>query len=404
MISPSSSPSDAPVHVLFCAHSTEVSGAEISLLALLSSLDSRRFSVALACPPGQLAARATRAGIAVVSLPIFRAGYASSVAAKLWSAVTLLAAQLALLRVCARFRPAILHANSLQAGLIATPARVVLKVPLVVHVRDVLGPGTIGALLRLLLVLVADRVIAISQFIRSDLLAERRLCSRTLVVYNGVDQQAFDPNANQDDGARAQLGLSRAEPLLGIFGQITPWKGQLDAIEALPLILAEYPNGKLLIVGSAKFLSHAARYDNAAYLAHLQRRVESLGLTDHVVFAGERDDVPALMRLCDVILVPSWAEPFGRVTIEAMAMAKPVIATAGGGSPELVTPGGTGLLVPPRDSGSIAAAVLELAVDPGRRHRMGAAGRMRALTAFTIQQHAAAIEGLYHSLLGADPG
>ena len=106
------------------------------------------------------------------------------------------------------------------------------------------------------------------------------------------------------------------------------------------------------------------------------------------------------MALFDVFVLPSLGEHFGRVIVEAMAMEKPVVATGAGGVPEIVGHGITGLLVPPADPAALAAAILSLLEDPVRAVRLGAAGRRRAVSDFSLSGHVAAIERLYARMLG----
>jgi glycosyltransferase involved in cell wall biosynthesis len=131
----------------------------------------------------------------------------------------------------------------------------------------------------------------------------------------------------------------------------------------------------------------------------LEAQALRLGLGAQVHFTGWRDDVPALVALGDLFVLPSLNEPFGRVLIEAMATGKAVVATAAGGVPEIVVHGETGLLVPPGDPGALAAAVRELLDDAPRGARLGAAGRRRAETVFSLAGHVAAVERVYGEVL-----
>ena len=111
--------------------------------------------------------------------------------------------------------------------------------------------------------------------------------------------------------------------LLGVVAQLSPWKGQDTAIEALRILREQGIDAHLLLIGSAKFVARATRFDNEGYVAGLRRLVADAGLQDHVTWLGEREDVPELVRALDVLLLPSWEEPFGRALIEAMALKCP---------------------------------------------------------------------------------
>jgi len=153
------------------------------------------------------------------------------------------------------------------------------------------------------------------------------------------------------------------------------------------------------VVGSVKFRSGSTRYRNDAYLASLHDLVEELSLGDRVRFLGEREDVPEILRALDVLLVPSWEEPFGRVVIEAMAMCTPVLATAIGGPTEVISDGVDGLLLPPRDPARWAEAIRLLLADPARRGSMGRAARAKAMQQFDQPAQAALIAELYRQQL-----
>ncbi|MBA3252065.1 MAG: glycosyltransferase family 4 protein, partial [Geodermatophilaceae bacterium] len=206
----------------------------------------------------------------------------------------------------------------------------------------------------------------------------------------------FDPQRIDRDRARTALGESATgRLLLGVVAQLTPWKGQDTAIEALRMLCEEGRDARLLLIGSAKFLASSTRFDNERYLAGLRELVARAGLQDRVWWLGEREDVPELMRALDVLMLPSWEEPFGRALIEAMALGVPVIATNVGGPPEILDDGREGVLLPPREPAAWAQAVARLADDPDRAAAMGAAGRRRVHRQFTVARHLDAVLALY---------
>ena len=119
-----------------------------------------------------------------------------------------------------------------------------------------------------------------------------------------------------------------------------------------------------------------------------------------MIWAGFRDDVPELLRLCDVFALCSVDEPFGRVVIEAMAVGKPVVATNSGGVPEIVADGETGILVPHSHPEALAAALLDVLSQPERAREMGAAGMRRARELFDVKRVARMVEEVYEEVLG----
>src|SRR5205085_2569430 len=246
---------------------------------------------------------------------------------------------------------ALVHANSIRAGVALAAARLSRPAPgiaRIVHIRDCLPRGLVSDATLRLIGASATVVLANSRYTAQSVLAVAPQ-ARVEVAYSPVDLDRFDPARIDRAQARARVGgAGERELLLGVVAQLTPWKGQDTAIEALELLRKRGVDAHLLLIGSAKFLARAARHDNAAYIARLRAMVSAAHLDDRVSWLGEREDVPELMRAPDVLLLPSTEEPFGRAVVEAMAMEVPVLATDVGGPRELVREGQDGRLLPPR--------------------------------------------------------
>jgi L-malate glycosyltransferase len=316
---------EEPQRVLYVNHTSQVSGGERSLLTVLSGLDSAIQPV-VACPEGQLADEVRALGVETVPL----LGTEGSL--KLHPYQTPLALW-ALLRDAVKIRRAavslgtdVIHANSIRAGLSAGLAARLGGPPVVVHVRDRLPASAVSSLTFQVLARTADHFVSNSRYTAAGV-SSNHSGPPVSVLHNCVDLSRFDPERLTREEARARLGLGSEQPLLAVVAQITPWKAQDDAIRIAARLAAKHPDVRLLIVGSAKFVSKATRFDNTRYLAELESLTRSLGVEDNVLFMGEREDVPEILRALDVLLMPSWEEPFGRAIIEAMAMGVPVVAT-----------------------------------------------------------------------------
>jgi glycosyltransferase involved in cell wall biosynthesis len=204
--------------------------------------------------------------------------------------------------------------------------------------------------------------------------------------------------------ARSALGIPAGSgPVLGVVAQLTPWKAQDDALRIVAGLRDAHPGVRLLLAGSAKFVSASTRHDNRAYVARLRTLVDDLGLGDRVVFLGERRDVPELLRALDMLLVPSWEEPFGRAVVEALAAGVPVAATSVGGPSEVLSNGVEGLLLPPRRPEVWVTALAPLLGDRGRLAEMARRGRVRA-TAFGRSAHADRVLSVYEKVLPPSRG
>ena len=218
---------------------------------------------------------------------------------------------------------------------------------------------------------------------------------RFLTIYDGIDCDAFAPGGG--GAVRREFGIPDGAPLVGIVGHLQEWKGQLLVVEAVARARRQVPDLRCLIVGGVHRLG-------AEFAARVRERISANGLEGHVILTGARRDVPACMDAMDVVIHASIRpEPFGRVLIEAMALARPVIAPRLGGPCEIVADGATGLLVPPRDPDALAAAIVTLVTDPARRDAMGRAARERVDRVFDIRHHVAAMEQVFDTILQARP-
>ena len=198
-------------------------------------------------------------------------------------------------------------------------------------------------------------------------------------VYYGITPDAGAAKAAARPAVRTEFGVPAEAPLLLTVGRLDPQKGHLDLIGALRRVVAALPSVHLVIAG-------APQQASAAYEQALRATTAAPELATRVHWAGHRDDVPALLAACDIVVQPSHWEGFGLVLVEAMAARRPVVATAVSAIPEVVRDGETGLLVPPHDPDALARALLQLCGDPEHRTRLGAAGAARVQSHFTAER------------------
>jgi glycosyltransferase involved in cell wall biosynthesis len=213
--------------------------------------------------------------------------------------------------------------------------------------------------------------------------ATARLCARILavseathrtLVRQGYPRRSMEVVYNGVDPARAEPVRLVAGPTVLQVARLAPVKGQRDLIRALPGLEGV----------SAVFVGRDLEL-GGAYERELEREAERLGVRERVVFAGQRDDVPALFAGCDICVLPSFVEGLPLVLLEAMTQARPVVATPVGGTPELVVDGETGVLVPPGDTEALLLALRGLLSDPERARRLGEAGRRRVEERFSAE-------------------
>jgi glycosyltransferase involved in cell wall biosynthesis len=238
-------------------------------------------------------------------------------------------------------------------------------------------------------------VIAASHFVAGLVAARHGVPpARIRVIPRGVDPAGFDPAAV--DGARlARLALAwnlpDHAPVVMLPGRLTGWKGQSVLIDALARL--ERRDVVAVLVGSDQ--------GRAAYTAGLRRQAEALGVAERVRLVGDCPDMPAALRLADVVVHASTQpEAFGRVVIEAQAMGRLVIAADLGGPVETVETGVTGWRVPPGDPGALAAAIgAALAMPADARQAMGARARAAVLARCTTAAMQAATMEVYREVL-----
>lgn len=388
------------MRVLYANHTSQIGGAERSLLDLLGGLPAE-VSPTVACPAGRLIRAVDDLGLPVMPIPEIDA----SLRIHPWHttrAVAQLARAAVRLRVIARRASAqLIHANTIRAGLPAILATKLGGPPVVVHLRDCLPASSRAArLTRRVLMSGASMLIANSRYTAANF-ALGTAVSRMITIYNPVNRERFSRGRIARSEARERLGLRDTRPVLGVIAQIAPWKAQADALRCLAALRSGWPNACLLLVGDTVFTSRATRYDNRIYGDSLRRLASDLCLDGSLRFLGEREDIPEILAALDLLLVPSWEEPFGRSVIEAMAMAVPVVATNVGGPLEIITDGVDGILLPPRQPERWAAVVDDLVRQPARLHALGQQARRTAIARFGLDQHVQAVVRTYRKLLDA---
>jgi glycosyltransferase involved in cell wall biosynthesis len=280
----------------------------------------------------------------------------------------------------------LLHTHTLAAANVlsrlASPAPVVAHL----HIENRFRPATEPVLRRLdsWTARRCARLVAVSEDTRRAYL-EQGYPDRVEVVYNGVELDGAAPAG----ALRAELGVPDGAPLIGEVARLCDVKGQRELIEAL----AALPEARLVLFGRDL-------EQGGAFQAGLERDAERLGVRDRVVFAGHREDAPALLADLDLVVLPSWTEGLPLVVLEAMARRRAVVATPVGGTPELVADGETGLLVPARDPRALADGIRSLLADPDRRRRMGEAGYRRVADRFSAAAMTGRMLEIYDEVAG----
>jgi glycosyltransferase involved in cell wall biosynthesis len=364
---------ELPTILLVANFPDVVGGGEESLLGLAASLDRRRLRVlGVVTAEGEVAARPRAAGVptSVIALPPVRP----------WTLPAVLRALVRLRALLRRERVELVHAHGSRGALYAGLASRGLGAPLVWHVRVADPDPKLDRLLARL----AGAIVVNSSATAARLRQWPGAAAKLTVVPNGVDLARFAPGPADPALGRA-LALDPAVPVVGYFGRLEHGKGVDVLLEAAARL-----RGRL----AATFLF----VGDGPLREALAARAASVGLS--VRFAGHRGDVPALLRLCAVVVLPSRQEAFGRVLIEAMAAGVPVIATSVGGIPEVCVDGVTALLVPPEEPEALAAAIALTLTDQAATAARVEAARADVRARFDLAAHATRVLGVYARALG----
>ena len=412
-----------PKKILFFDHTAKLGGGELALWNLLQRLDRERYHpVVVLASDGPLREKIEKIGVEVHILPL-AAEVAETRKDTLGgrSVLRLRAAALALIycfrlaRFIRRSRVALVHTNSLKADILGGVAARLARVPVAWHVRDRISedylPAPAVRLFRFFCRWIPNYVIANSEATLNTLGLPANSTMNASVVYSGVVLKKLASTEKEGGAAKwsfvvhdgvfdateaSELRTAMGPPVVVLVGRLAEWKGQHIFIQAAARIRARLPEVRFQVIGSAMF-------GEEQYEKRIRTQVADLGMEDRIEFTGFRADVEQLIKASDILVHASiTGEPFGQVVIEAMAAGKPVVATNGGGIPEIVCDGETGILVPMGDAAAMADAIARLLLEPSTAFAMGQAGRRRVFDHFTVGHTARKVEAIYDRIFGAE--
>jgi glycosyltransferase involved in cell wall biosynthesis len=381
-----------PIRILYVHNSADIYGASRSLTRLLSGLNRRRFEPTVVLPgPGPLERLIQSTNVTVFLDPTL------AIVDRYTNRFRLLCHRFPistwrLYRLIRNRGIGLVHTNTAVMFSPALAAKLA-GVPHVWHVRESFEEfrGGLWQIYSGYMRAMSDKIVCVSnavaqQFGKSE---------QALVLHNGVslDEFAVDQASLRSD-FRLRFGIDQRDFVAACIGRIK-WKrkGQEDVVRAAALLRDDGTPVTLLIVGEPW-------PGNESHLQRLRALVSELDLQQHVVFTGELSDARQVYAASDLIVLPSaQPEPFAGVVLEAMAMRKPVVATAIGGSLDQVVDGQTGYLVPPAAPRALAEKIRAIKDDPELGTRLAEAGMDRVRTHFGIQQMVAKLETIYADVL-----
>ena len=267
--------------------------------------------------------------------------------------------------------------------------------PCVWHVHDLITGS--GPFQKVASRLRPDAYVAVSNAVRLSLEASGCPAERVTVVPNAVDLDSFHPGVD-GSALRDEVGVGPGGVLVGAVSRILPWKGLDTFVEAAGLLRERLPDTQYVIVGDV-VTDRASEGEAKRYRDELLGLRDRLGLRERFHFVGWREDVRGALAALDVLVHTAIEDPFPRVLIEAMASGKPIVATRGGGVPEMIEHEVTGYVIAPRNAAELATR-LEVLSDPATRSRLGQAGRHRAERLFGLARYGAQMYAVVGGLAG----
>jgi glycosyltransferase involved in cell wall biosynthesis len=362
-----------PIHVAYLCEFPTLLGGERSLLAFLTHRAEAAVRPIVVAPAGgRLAAALAEAGIERIDWPKDGRHDAGALADVL------------------RDRSIdIVHANSLMTVAAASAVGDVLGIPAVAHVRDIM---TLSAAQRDRINRLAG-VVAVSDAVAERLAAQGIDRQRITRIYNAIDLDRMQRNATPGT-FRRELAVGN-DRLVGCIGQIALRKGQDLFLDAAARVAGQIADARFVIAGER----YSNKPESRAFEADLVERANTPPLACRTHLLGYRDDIPSLLTDLDVLVVPSRQEPLSRVLLEGLATGAAAVATAVGGTPEILVEGEHGLMVPPDDPERMAEAITRLLGNPSMCDKMRTAGPPRAREMFSPPRQIEALRKLYDRIM-----
>ncbi|MCD6359292.1 MAG: glycosyltransferase [Armatimonadetes bacterium] len=378
--------SNKPI-VLFVIGSLDVGGAEKQIVSLVRQIHDHRYCcyVFVLHQGGPLKGYLLERGV-----QIYEGGLKKGdIARAPWK---LLFAEWKLLKIMIYLKPTIVHSFLPLVTFMGALAGRMARVTLVVTSRRALGKHQERYILLrpfdLLANRLSHRVTVNSMAVWEDTIERDHIDPKKLVlIHNGVDKHTFDSVRHFRKEARKKLGIKPREKVIIVIANLILYKGHSDLLKAARKVLKHIPKALFLLVGEDRGIG-----------GNLKRISIDFGIASKVRFLGLRDDIPQLLAVSDISVLPSHEEGFSNVILESMAAALPIVATNVGGNSEAVVNGVTGWLVPPKNPDAMAEKIVDLLHDPQKARSWGKQGRKRVNKKFTIermvQEHIKLYEGI----------
>ena len=368
-------------------------GTEKQVLNLVKRLDRKKYELFFGCLGcwGDLLEDVKKECLAIDEYPINHMyGYRT------------LRQQLKFSRSLARRNIQLVHSYNFYSNVFCVPAARYARVPCVASIRS-LGVYLTPMQCRVQnwVCRLADVVLVNAEAIRRWMVEQGFPEHKLRVIRNGVDFARFQ--GMEDNGAlRQELGIPRNAPVVVMLSRLDGNKGAEYFLEAAPGIVRHCPDAHFLVVGEGRvFDGKYGLQPDLALSQQLHQRALELGMGERMHFTGMRADVPDILAMAAVSVLPSFSEGISNTLLESMAAGVAVVATNVGGTPEVIRNGHDGLLVPPGNVEAIADAVSSILLNPLLATRLSVQGRERVSKTFTFDNMVRQTEEVYAEILEA---
>lgn len=379
--------------ILLVSHDSGVYGAEKSLLILAKGLNKEFYDIVVSCPKkgplweelGKL--KVERIFLRTISSLMDRFRFIGGL---LRLPIQILNV-LQIISIIRKGKFDLIHCNSmacLDAGLVAK----MLGIRVIMHCREYLKGNPNNLFIGwkngyLLAEYVSDKVICNSRVVRDLMIEAGCQPAKTVVIYNAFEETNADSTVD-DSRCYQEIG-GNCQPIIGCVSGIHPRKGHQTLLQAFSIVKQKLPNARLLIYGDGK------RY----YVRRIKRLASKLNIETATRFCGKIDEASNVYNQFKLFVLPSYAEAFGRVYVEAGLRGIPAIGTSHGGASEIIEDGVTGFIVPPKNPEELAKAMLRILQDDKLTAQMGSRAKQRMQEKFPYQKIIGNIQEVYEELL-----
>jgi glycosyltransferase involved in cell wall biosynthesis len=297
-----------------------------------------------------------------------------------------------LYKLLRELKPDILHIHSYRAAIWGRPLGRLAGVPVIIYSVHNKWGGKLHSLLDRWTSRYGDVVIPFSIAVKKALIEGSRInpSKVSVPVYIGVDIEKFTVLSESDiQRVRKELKIKEPDSVIGFVGALSEQKGLIYLVDAVDSLRHEFPNLRCLLIGEGE------------QERHLKAKVNELGLHEHVLFLGQRYDIPELLSLMDIFVLPSLWEGLPQVILEAMAARCPVLATAVDGTPEIITHGVDGWLIPPHDRSALRDSLVKLLKNEELRKNLANRGYETVCERFSVKRMVSEFDNLYKRYLYA---